>query len=51
MDYRSWMIGPVIHYAPYIGASDLNYEYTANGGFTFYALLVNWMAISQPSLQ
>ena len=39
MDYKSWMIGPVIHYAPYIGVSDLNYEYTANGGFTFYALV------------
>ncbi len=38
MDYRSWMIGPVIHYAPFIGASDLDYEYTATGGFTFYAL-------------
>jgi len=38
MDFRSWMVGPVIHYAPNIGASDLDYEYTANGGFTMYAL-------------
>lgn len=38
MDYRAWMVGPVIHYAPFIGASDLNYEYTATGGFTLYAL-------------
>ncbi|HOP62924.1 MAG TPA: hypothetical protein PK358_03235 [Spirochaetota bacterium] len=38
MDYRAWMVGPVIHYAPFIGSSDLDYEYTATGGFTFYAL-------------
>jgi len=38
MDYRSWMIGPVIHYAPFIEPSDLNDDYTASGGFTFYAL-------------
>ena len=38
LDYKGWMVGPVIHYAPYIGASDLNYEYTADGGFTLYAL-------------
>lgn len=38
MDYRVWMVGPVIHYAPFIGASDLDYEYTASGGFTLYAL-------------
>lgn len=38
MDYRAWMIGPVIHYAPFIEPSDLNEDYTASGGFTFYAL-------------
>lgn len=38
MDYRSWMVGPVIHYAPFIEPSDLNEDYTASGGFTFYAL-------------
>ncbi|HNX24829.1 MAG TPA: hypothetical protein PKG60_12345 [Spirochaetota bacterium] len=38
MDYRSWMIGPVVHYAPFIEPSDLNEDYTASGGFTFYAL-------------
>lgn len=38
MKYRSWMVGPVIHYAPFVESSSLDYEYTANGGFTFYAL-------------
>ena len=38
MNYRSWMVGPVIHYAPFIEPSDLNEDYTASGGFTFYAL-------------
>ncbi len=38
MDYQSWMVGPVIHYAPFIEPSDLNEDYTASGGFTFYAL-------------
>jgi hypothetical protein len=38
MDYRSWMVGPVIHYAPFIEPSDLSEDYTASGGFTFYAL-------------
>ncbi|HPJ41779.1 MAG TPA: hypothetical protein PLY21_05620 [Spirochaetota bacterium] len=38
LDYRAWMVGPVIHYAPNIEASDLDYEYTADGGFTLYAL-------------
>lgn len=38
MDYRSWMIGPVVHYAPFIEPSDLNEDYRATGGFTLYAL-------------
>jgi len=38
MKYTSWMVGPVIHYAPYIEPSDLNEDYTASGGFTFFAL-------------
>lgn len=38
MDYKSWMIGPVVHYAPFVEPSSLDYEYTASGGFTFYAL-------------
>lgn len=38
MDYTSWMVGPVIHYAPFIEPSSLDYEYTASGGFTLYAL-------------
>jgi hypothetical protein len=38
MDYRSWMIGPVVHYAPFIEPSDLNEDYKASGGFTLYAL-------------
>jgi len=38
MKYTSWMLGPVIHYAPYIEPSDLNQDYTATGGLTFYAL-------------
>ena len=38
MKYNSYMIGPVIHYAPFIEPSDLNRDYTAGGGFTFFAL-------------
>lgn len=38
MNYGSWMVGPVIHYAPFVSPSSVDYEYTANGGFTFYAL-------------
>ncbi len=38
MNYNSWMIGPVVHYAPFIEPSDLNEDYTASGGFTFFAL-------------
>jgi len=38
MDYTSWMVGPVIHYAPFIEPSSLDYEYTASGGFTLFAL-------------
>ena len=38
MDYTSYMIGPVIHYAPFIDSSNLYKDYTAGGGFTFFAL-------------
>jgi hypothetical protein len=38
MDYNSYMIGPVIHYAPFIESSNLDRDYTAGGGFTFFAL-------------
>lgn len=38
MEYKSWMVGPVIYYAPFIGPSDLNTDYTASGGFTLFAL-------------
>ncbi|MCL1864269.1 MAG: hypothetical protein FWF73_00460 [Spirochaetes bacterium] len=38
MDYHSLMIGPVIHYAPFIEPSNLSKDYTAGGGFTFFAL-------------
>lgn len=38
MDYRTWMIGPVIHFAPFIDPSDINNEYTASSGFTCFAL-------------
>ena len=38
MDYTSYMIGPVIHYAPFIESANFNREYTAGGGFTFFAL-------------
>ncbi len=36
--YTNWMVGPVIHFAPDIDPSDINNEYTANSGFTFFAL-------------
>ena len=39
MSYNSYTIGPVIHYAPFIEPSDLNRDYTAGGGFTFFALI------------
>ena len=38
IDYYSYMIGPVIHYAPFIEPSNLSRDYTAGGGFTFFAL-------------
>jgi hypothetical protein len=38
MNYNSYMIGPVIHYAPFIEPSSLSGDYTAGGGFTFFAL-------------
>ena len=38
IDYYSYMLGPVIHYAPFIESSNLNRDYTAGGGFTFFAL-------------
>ena len=37
MNYDVWMIGPVIHFAPVINPSDLDNEYTASSGFTFFA--------------
>ena len=37
MKYNLWMIGPVIHFAPVIDPSDLDNEYTASSGFTFFA--------------
>lgn len=37
MNYDLWMIGPVIHFAPVIDPSDINNEYTASSGFTFFA--------------
>lgn len=36
MNYKLWMVGPVIHFAPVIDPSDLNNEYTANSGLTFF---------------
>lgn len=38
MAYKLWMIGPVIHYAPWIEPSDINEDYSSNAGFTFFAL-------------
>ncbi len=38
MYFKSWMLGPVIHYAPSIESSYLNTDYSARGGFTAYAL-------------
>lgn len=37
MNYDLWMIGPVIHFAPVIDPSDLDNEYTASSGLTFFA--------------
>ncbi len=53
MDYQSWMVGPVIHYAPFIEPSDLNEDYTASGGFTFFALYgrMNGNLTAYPSLR
>lgn len=53
MDYKSWMVGPIVYYAPFIGPSDLNMDYTASGGFTFYALYgqINGNMTAYPSMR
>lgn len=53
MDYTSWMLGPVIYYAPFLDSSDLDYEYTSNGGFTFFALYgrMNGDLTAYPAIQ
>lgn len=38
LTFQSWMVGPVIHYAPFIDSANYQGSYTAMGGFTFYAL-------------
>jgi len=38
INYKSWMIGPVVHYAPFLESSYFNNDYTASSGFTFYVL-------------
>lgn len=38
MTYNCWMLGPVIHYAPSIEPVGIG-EYSAGGGFTFFALM------------
>jgi len=48
----SWMVGPVIHYAPSIEASGPEGEYTAGGGLTLYALygqLINGELTAYPA--
>ena len=35
---QSWMVGPVIHYAPFIKTIDFDEAYSAVGGFTFFVL-------------
>lgn len=53
MDYKSWMVGPIIYYAPFVGPSDLNTDYTASGGFTLYALYgrINGNLTAYPSIR
>jgi len=53
MDYKSWMIGPIVYYAPFVGPSDLNTDYTASGGFTLYALYgrINGNLTAYPSIR
>lgn len=36
--YDAWMLGPVVHFAPVINPSDIDNEYTATSGFTFFLL-------------
>lgn len=36
--YRTWMVGPVIHYSPSVSTSEITGDYTSRGGFTMYAL-------------
>jgi len=38
LNYMNWMIGPVVHYAPWLDVSRLSGEYTAGGGFTLFVL-------------
>ena len=38
INYTLWMVGPVIHFAPAIEPSDIDNEYTASSGLTFFVL-------------
>ncbi|MCP4136027.1 MAG: hypothetical protein GY754_33970 [bacterium] len=38
IQYGAWMVGPVIHYAPYVEATNIHGDYTAIGGFTLFFL-------------
>jgi len=41
MKYRSWLVGPIIYYTPFVKTSDTTGDYTSNAGFTFFFLYGN----------
>ncbi|MFC1669800.1 hypothetical protein ACFL20_05355 [Spirochaetota bacterium] len=54
ISFGTWMVGPVIHYAPSIKMSDISDAYSAEGGFTFFFLygqLNNGTLSKQPSVR
>jgi len=54
LNYQTWFVGPVVHYAPWIGPSDMDGNYTSGVGFTFYVLygqLLSGKLSAYPSLR
>jgi len=54
MSFGTWMVGPVIHYAPSIKMSDISDAYSAEGGFTIFFLygqLNNGTLTKHPSVR
>jgi hypothetical protein len=41
MKYRTWLVGPIIYYTPFVKTSETTGDYTSNAGFTFFFLYGN----------